>query len=315
MNIKARYIISTLLFIILVVFFYAKAESQPTSIVYLSPDLNSAEILDELYEKGFIQNKFSHWFLSFYSKFNEKEIVSGGYNISKSMGALALHARLINPEYKYVSIEEGLRREEVANVYARVLGWNNEKVKQFANNIPFCVFSGGEGYLFPGKYAIHKDEVVGVIKQEMQNRLEETIEEISEKDEIDINKIITIASLIQREAADKGDMRLIAGVIWNRLKKNMPLQIDATLQYTKGDEELWWPQVHPNDKYLNSPYNTYKNKGLPPGPIANPGRAAIVAALNPTNTNCLYYLHDKWKNIHCSSTYAGHKINVNYYLK
>ena len=95
----------------------------------------------------------------------------------------------------------------------------------------------------------------------------------------------------------------------------MSLDIDATLQYVKGTEENWWPQVESKDKFIDSPYNTYKNTGLPPHPIANPGLAAISAALNPLTTSCLYYLHDKYGRIHCSPSYAGHKTNIELYLR
>jgi UPF0755 protein len=129
------------------------------------------------------------------------------------------------------------------------------------------------------------------------------------------DKILIIASLIQREAAGKKDMNLVSGVIWNRIMSDMPLAIDATLQYAKGTEENWWPQPKSEDKYIDSAYNTYQNKGLPPHPIANPGLAAIDAAMNPSDTSCLYYIHDRYRRIHCSPTYEGHKTNINLYLR
>ena len=123
-----------------------------------------------------------------------------------------------------------------------------------------------------------------------------------------------IASIIQREAGGKKDMRLISGIIWNRIFAGMRLQMDATLQYAKGNEEEgWWPQVDPKDKNIDSPYNTYKYDSLPPTAIANPGMAALEAAYNPQKTSCMYYLHDKKGNIHCSKTYAEHKRNIEKY--
>ena len=90
--------------------------------------------------------------------------------------------------------------------------------------------------------------------------------------------------------------------------------MDATLQYVKGTENAWWPTVASKDKHIDSPYNTYKNKGLPPSPIANPGLAAITAALNPSTTDCLYYLHSNDR-IYCSKTYKEHKEKIEKYLK
>ena len=85
-------------------------------------------------------------------------------------------------------------------------------------------------------------------------------------------------------------MRLISGIIHNRLKIGMPLQIDATLQYITGQSNNWWPVPRSEDKEIDSPFNTYQNKGLPPLPIATPSKDAIRAALNPAKTDCLYYL-------------------------
>jgi UPF0755 protein len=136
------------------------------------------------------------------------------------------------------------------------------------------------------------------------------------KNVINVDTAVKIASLIQREAAGKQDMNLISGIIWNRIFNVMDLDIDATLQYAKGnDADGWWPQVIPADKYIDSPYNTYKNAGLPPSAISNPGLAAIEAAYNPQKTSCIYYFHDNNKQIHCSVTYADQVKKIDEYLK
>ncbi len=96
----------------------------------------------------------------------------------------------------------------------------------------------------------------------------------------------------------------------------MNLQVDATLQYAKAntkDTNEWWPDVVPKDKYIKSPYNTYLHKGLPPTPIANPSVGAILAALNPIETPCLYYFNDKKGEFHCSKTYKEHVALIRKY--
>jgi UPF0755 protein len=110
-------------------------------------------------------------------------------------------------------------------------------------------------------------------------------------------------------------MNLISGIIWNRIWSGMRLDIDATLQYAKGDEKKWWPVVLSADKNIASPYNTYKTIGLPPTPISNPSLAAIEAAYNPQKTACIFYFHDDNRIIHCSKTYAEHKKGVEVYLR
>jgi UPF0755 protein len=125
---------------------------------------------------------------------------------------------------------------------------------------------------------------------------------------VPLNQALTVASLLEREAAGPTDMRVISGIIWNRIFKNMNLQIDASLQYAKGENSSgnWWTKVVPKDKYVASVYNTYAHPGLPPGPIAEPSLAAVLAALNPVATNCIFYFHDANGNFHCSNTYAEH---------
>ena len=115
--------------------------------------------------------------------------------------------------------------------------------------------------------------------------------------QIPLADALTVASMLEREASGSGDIQIISGIIWNRLFNGMPLQIDATLQYAKGESRNgnWWQAVTPDDKFIKSPYNTYEHVGLPPGPISNPSVASVIAALNPVQTSCLYYFHDaKW---------------------
>ena len=158
-----------------------------------------------------------------------------------------------------------------------------------------------------------------------------------------IYDIIILASIIQQEATGKDDMPLIAGILWNRLLKDMRLEIDATIQYINDsrnnylgvqcgeitpcvNQELtysgytakkdgWWQPIKSADIQKTSAYNTYLNKGLPPHPIANPSLAAIDAVLNSAETECLFYLHDSNRQIHCAKTYEEHLANIEKYLR
>lgn len=308
---------------LLIVFaiFYAVSATKEKNVIVVPEDKSDQEILEELNNRGYISNSLSYFIAKIALEFGF-DIEAGGFSLSENMGPFSLLAALASPDYKYVAIAEGMRKEQIAEVLAEKLNWNEEKKKEFALVDPICSFTGGEGYYFPGKYLVHKDDSVEKIREQMENKLNEALEEITESTEsqtddiLNVNQILTIASLIQREAAGKHDMKLISGIIWNRLFREMPLQIDATLQYAKGnDENGWWPAVKAKDKYIESPYNTYQVEGLPPGPISNPGKAAIEAALNPSDTKCLFYLHDKNKTIHCTTTYDAHKRNVSYYLR
>jgi UPF0755 protein len=133
---------------------------------------------------------------------------------------------------------------------------------------------------------------------------------------VSLDEALIIASLLEREAYDFTDMRYISGIIWNRLFTDMRLQLDATLQYAKGNKvkpQTWWPKVVPEDKYIASVYNTYKHKGLPPGAISNPSAEAVLAALNPVKIDCMYYFHDADGGFHCTKTYEEHKTLLKKY--
>lgn len=304
------------LFSFIFVYFISNVAVTSSPEIILVKSTESEDILAELSDRGLIQNKMTYYFLLLQSKFNNK-IKRGGYVLSKNMTASALYSELKNPSYRYVAIIEGSRKEEVVEKYGRVLDWPEEKVQEYQINYPLCKFYGKEGRLYPGEYLVSADVSLQSIYQEMEENFEKTFQEIvpAEKgSSLDEEKLVIVASLIQRESGGKSDMRLISGIIWNRIFKGMPLQIDATLQYAKGNENLWWPAVNSVDKFLESPFNTYQIEGLPPTPISNPGKAALEAAANPISTDCLFYLHDKRGNIHCSSTYQGHLNNIEWYL-
>jgi len=210
---------------------------------------------------------------------------------------------------RLVHIREGMRKEEIAELFAGKLKWDDSQKLAF--------LSGPEGQYYPGTYSVSSAGDEEIMRELMLHRFDREVEErlaSSTKNVISLDTILKVASIIEREAGGKRDMRLISGIIWNRVFKGMNLQIDATLQYAKGDKDSgWWPKVLSEDKYIESPYNTYKYSGFPPTPIANPGLSSIEAALNPQKTKCLFYLHDKRRRIHCSETYQGHLKNIDRY--
>jgi UPF0755 protein len=154
-----------------------------------------------------------------------------------------------------------------------------------------------EGYLFPDTYELSKDskpaEIIIRMLEELDRKLDtlpENWEETMAERKIDFHQLLTIASLIEREVVVDDERPIVAGIIYNRLAKGMPLQIDATVQYSldKPKERLF-----EGDLKVDSPYNTYKIKGLPPGPIASPSLKSIEAALYPAKTDYLYYVTKK----------------------
>jgi UPF0755 protein len=287
------------------------------TIVFIDKGSNTETILEKLQEQGIIKNRITYGLAYIMTKISG-EPEPGAYYFRNGMSALAINNKFKDPDSRYVAIQEGWRKEQVAEAYAKVLKWDDATKEKFAAKNPICPVAGREGYLSPGEYLIPKDSSVQSILIKMEEKFVTNFSSLAKVKNsaniFDEDQVVKIASLIQREAAGKHDMRLISGIIWNRIFKDMPLQIDATLQYVKGDDENWWPVPKSEDKYLESPYNSYRNKGLPPTPIATPGKAALEAAMNPVQTSCLFYLHDRQRNIHCSSDYKGHLANVKRYL-
>jgi UPF0755 protein len=284
-------------------------------IVYITEPSNKEKTIEKLMELGLIKNPITYMVAYIISKFSI-EPEPGAYYFRSGMTALAINAKLKDPDYKYIFINEGMRKEQIADLYAKKLNWSAEQKDSFAPQNSICLYAGREGYLSPGEYLVPKNAPPQDILVKMEEKFYQNFKNISDKKKniIDQEQIVKIASLIQKEAAGKNDMRLISGIIWNRLFEDMPLQIDATLQYLRGNENNWWPVPKSEDKFLESPFNTYQNKGLPPTAIANPGPSAIEAAINPVVTSCLFYIHDKRRNIHCSSDYKGHLANIKRYL-
>lgn len=221
----------------------------------------------------------------------------------------------------FVTIKPGYREEQVASLIGSTLHWTAAQKAEFLKQADARDKDLMEGQFAPGTYFLSvtdPDQVEALLherfSQDVLDRYSTSTEE-----QVPVADAMTVASLIERESGGWDDMRLISGIIWNRIFAGMNLQIDATLQYAKatattGKQGVWWPPVVPNDKYIKSAYNTYKYEGLPPGPIANPSIAAVVAALNPKKTDCMFYFHDSHGEFHCTKTYAEHvKLLKKYY--
>jgi len=211
-----------------------------------------------------------------------------------------------------VTITPGMRKEQVANAFAKRLDWDKAEKKDFLTQDLNSNTSPSEGSFFPDTYFVSE----GMTPDDVQKLINKNFKDnvvirygTSTEQVVPIKQALNIASIIQRETIGNKDMRLISGIIWNRLFEDMKLQVDATLQYAKASKTMngdWWPRVVPADKYIKSPYNTYLHAGLPPTPIASPTVGAILAALNPIETPCLYYFNDKKGEFHCNKTYKEH---------
>ncbi len=232
--------------------------------------------------------------------------------IANAITSVPAYQQIAGSDIAFVDIKAGYRQEEVARAFGRELGWTLKEQNAFLKQINGTEPEIAEGEFVPGTYMVSSAASASYIQELLNDRFEKDIAarySTSSEEVLPIEDGITIASMLERETRDPAEMRLISGIIWNRLWAGMNLQIDATLQYakaTKANNGVWWPKPVPNDKYIKSAYNTYKNKGLPPGPIANPSTAAVLAALNPKKTDCIFYFHDSRSEMHCTKTYKEH---------
>ena len=281
-------------------------------------------VINTLKEKGFVKNivilravlNFKNW---------QNKIEPGAYQISKSMNIFKLAQTLVaGPYQKWVVIPPGKRKEQVALILQKALNWPFSTARSFID-------IAEEGYLYPDTYLIDTDADPEQVVQKLMSNFNEKFDADLQKklleQDIRNDTAIKIASLIERESGEDEDKPIIAGIIWNRLLKGMRLEIDATVQYTIASEKLsdtglqsldnfdFWPMLGSGVvRTIDSPYNTYLNDGLPPGPICSPGIASIKAVANSTETDALYYLHSSDKQIHIAKTYKEHLENIEKYL-
>lgn len=232
------------------------------------------------------------------------------------------YQQLATPESRMLVILPGERKEQVANSLADLLDWSPTETQEFLSLLPEHPPAFTEGTLFPGRYVLHTNATPSYVHNLIAERFARNIlarypSEL--ESQVPLLHALTLASLLERETYNFAEMRIISGIMWNRLFIDMPLQIDATLQYARANTRTetagnWWPVPRPTDKYIESPFNTYQQPGLPPRPIANPGVASVIAALNPVPTKCLFYFHDSQGSFHCSPDYDTHvnKLKLHY---
>lgn len=301
-------------------FMAPQPKSQDDVVFTVGLKTSEPAIIDKLKNQGLIRSTFG-MNLALTVKGKHNKIEPGGYYLAKNLNVWQVVDKLTSsPAMKWVIIPEGLRKEEIGELLAKTLDWKSGEIEKWNTIYTAMQFDYLEGVYFPDTYLIPVDENGLDIAKRMIRHFDEKFAPYLPqfaKQNIIWTTGLRFASVIQREAAGKDDMPLIAGILWNRLDKKMKLEIDATVQYARGKTDKgWWSPIKASDiDEIDSKYNTYKYEGLPPHPIGNPGIEAIEAVLNPAETDCLYYLHDNDRQIHCAVTYEEHMDNVVKYLK
>ncbi len=262
------------------------------------------ELAKELKNKDLIRSPVSFFLLVKVAGL-ERKIQAGEFQLSSSMTTPEVAKALTHGiQDTWVTIPEG---------------WRNEEIKDFLESKGFPagaelsgnVVEANQGYLFPDTYRVPKESTVEQVFALMRQNFEAKVNFPVTPEQI------VVASLVEREAKTATERPIIAGIIYNRLAAGMNLDIDATVQYALGkqqDGSFWKKDLTMDDLKIKSLYNTYQNTGLPPLPIANPGLLSIKAAVNPTKSDYLYYLHDKTGQVHFAKTLLEHNANIAKYL-
>jgi len=281
------------------------------------------EISNQLKDKEII-NSAEYFVLYTKLKGLENKIQAGKFKIPPNISLDILLNKLQDPEqeYKKITIPEGYTVYQIARKLEESNLINKDEFLKIAKNglAEFAIDDNSEntiysleGYIFPDTYYIpngfEEDEIIKMTLKKFNEVFSDRYRERAKELKMSINEILTIASLIEKEAANDNERKTIAGVIYNRLKNNMPLQIDASVIYaiTKGENHI--NRLLYKDLEFDSLYNTYKYRGLPPGPIASPGIASIEAALYPEEHEYFYYVLNDDKHVF-SKTYNEHLKNI-----
>jgi UPF0755 protein len=174
-----------------------------------------------------------------------------------------------------------------------------------------------EGFLFPSTYEFRRHTTCEEAVKRMVGNFRAVWESLDPGNsqalpqDLSLEQVVTLASLVERETPNADERTLVAGVFYNRLRLRYPLQCDPTVAYAFQLDGLREHNIHPADLRIDSPYNTYEHRGLPPGPIANPGEASLKAALSPAKTDYLYFVANAQGGHYFSKTLAEHDRNVN----
>ncbi len=311
-------------------FFQIFVPANPLSnetIIYSAPKgLGDDEIAAQLQKLGIIRNSD---FFRFYvvASLQHGKLQAGSYNISARMPIYqivnkmasgdVIREKLVIPEgWDARDIGKYLESKNVCkkNDFVELAGRDYSNIFDFLKGNPEGI--GVEGYLYPDTYEISDGETCeDIIKLMLSNFGKKITQDIKDKmaeQKKSLFETITMASIIEKEVRTLEDKKIVSGILWKRISVGMPMQVDATINYITEKND---PGVAIKDIKIDSPYNTYMYKGLPKGPISNPGAESILAALSPKNTKYWFYLSDATGRTIFSATLRQHSQASVLYLK
>ncbi len=263
-------------------------------------------------EKRIIRSEF--WFKSFVYIFSlgESKIIEGSYYLSGKQNVITMAWRvsqgLLDVIPFKIVIQEGLNNREIADIFSSKLStFEKDKFLKLAENL--------EGYLFPDTYNVtsnmDEEQIIKMMNDNFNKKIKEFENQILLSGKT-LPDIIKIASILEEEARTFESRSIISGILWKRISINMPLQVDCSFKYINGKTSA---TLSLEDLKIDSPYNSYLYRGLPPTAISNPGLMAIKVSIMPVITDYLYFLSDGDGNMHYAKTHDEHVANKEKYLR
>ncbi|MHB1131480.1 MAG: endolytic transglycosylase MltG [Chloroflexota bacterium] len=318
---------------LLVTFFDSPAGSSSTEIVFtVQKGENASQIANRLDDQGLITNAEAFRLLARLRGLDQS-LEAGDYRLRESMrlGEVLATLQRAGAGQNKLTILEGWRLTEIADEidYRKLatrgdfltLSASTSWSQSFLNGRPTA--AGLEGYLFPDTYQLDKDMTARILVGRMLDNFEKRVMPVWNDRrpglELTLHQVLTLASIVEREAQVPAERPLIASVYLNRLRIGMRLQADPTVQYaliganSVATQGYWKKDLSRADLGLDSPYNTYMYAGLPPGPICNPGLAAVEAVLQPAQTDYLYFVAKGDGSHAFARTLEEHNQNVSQY--
>ncbi|PJE76761.1 endolytic transglycosylase MltG [Candidatus Uhrbacteria bacterium CG10_big_fil_rev_8_21_14_0_10_48_16] len=290
------------------------------------------EIAQQLEEQGIITSAF---FFKVYIRLSDVVLQAGTFELKQGMSlrSTALALSTGQAQEVQITIPEGYTLDQVGEVvlemmpevtqeeWEEVTGPDGKGIvseSEMLSGIPNG--QGLEGYLFPDTYRFRTDASATTIAETMVLTLKRRLAEndiviprnLIFEGGLTFHEMMTLASIVEREVRGAEDMKIVAGIFYTRMQIGMALQADSTVNYVTGKDT---PSISLDDSHIDSPYNTYRNLGLPPGPISNPGMNAILAVLNPVDTDYMYFLTAEDGEVIYSRTFDEHIANKYKYLK
>lgn len=288
--------------------------SEESIIFVVDPGESLDSIINNLAKAGLIRNRIV-FYLVVKQLGIEREIQAGDFRLSPSMNAYEIADEFTHGTIDiWVTVPEGLRKEEIAEIMSKTFGISETEFNTLAQ----------EGYLFPDTYLVPKNpepaQIINLMKSTYEKKYTQDMRAQARANGLTDEEVLIMASIVEREAKFDLDRTQVASVLLRRYRENYPLQVDATIQYALGyqtSENRWWKSsITFEDLKNTSKYNTYKNAGLPPTPISNPGISSIQAVINADEkTPYIFYVSEPNGTTHFSKTYEEHQRNIEKYLR